>query len=288
MKPLLKWAGGKHKLAPRIARAFPWPCKGTYYEPFVGSASVFLHLRAEGLVERAVLADVNGRLIDMYRAVQQEPQAVVDALATMPEIQGPTWPEPYYQVREDFNAGGEGALQAARLLWINRTCFNGLYRVNQSGRFNVPVGKNHTMLPPRVERIFEVCRALRGVDLVHAPFSEVLPEAGPGDFVYCDPPYVPDRASQGFTSYARADFGLEDQHELAACAQAAGERGAVVVLSNHDLPIVRDELYTSDRGFEIVERFGVRRSIGRDVATRGHAQELLARIGRRVPARRRK
>jgi len=278
LKPLLKWAGGKHKVAVRIAGAFDGPCAGTYYEPFLGGASVYLHLRAQGLIERAVLADANGRLIGMYQALQRDVDGVIAALRSLPEFYGEPWPEAYYAVRDGFNEGGESALQAARLLWLNRACFNGLYRENRKGRFNVPVGRHASVSLHREEHLREVGGALRGVELLHASFEQLVDEAGPADFVYCDPPYVPASASAKFTDYARAGFDLDDQRRLAESARAAAERGAVVVLSNHDVPVVHEELYRASDGFTLVERFGVRRSIGCDAATRGNAKELLVRI----------
>jgi DNA adenine methylase len=286
MRPLVKWAGGKAKLADRIDAAFETRCTGTYFEPFCGGAAVFLYRRAKGNVGPAVLADANARLIGMYRAVQRDVEAVIDALAAMPELQGDAWPDTYYAVRAAFNADADGGPeQAARLLWLNRGCFNGLYRENRGGSFNVPVGRNKAMAPPRDDVVREVARLLEGVELLVAPFDVTLARAGAGDQVYCDPPYVPSLDGGGFTSYKSGGFDDAAQQALADAVVAAAARGATVVVSNHDTPAVRRELYPAARGFQVVEPLEVRRSISRHGPTRGPVAEVIARIGPGVAAR---
>ncbi|MCA9491504.1 MAG: Dam family site-specific DNA-(adenine-N6)-methyltransferase, partial [Myxococcales bacterium] len=135
MKPILKWAGGKSRLAPQIASAFASPCEGTYYEPFVGSAAVYLHLKAEGKIGRAVLSDANEKLVAVHRAVRDRVDDLLDALASLPTED---WRERYYEVREAYNVGPfAGPLHAARFIWLNRAGYNGLYRENRRGEFNV-------------------------------------------------------------------------------------------------------------------------------------------------------
>ncbi len=268
--PILKWAGGKSRLAPRVAEAFGRPCEGTYYEPFLGSASVFLHLRAHGLIERAVLSDVNEKLIKAYRALRDDADGVLRELEQLPRDD---WSERYREVRDDFNAGPHsGAAHAARLFWLNRACFNGLYRENKSGGFNVHVGSYKALRLPDPERFREVAELLQGVTLYATRFERALDQAGPGDHVYCDPPYV-----GTFAAYSAAGFSEADQHALARAARGAASRGARVVLSNADLPAVRNELYPTEQGFEVVASLQVRRSISR--GKRGKAAELLAAIG---------
>jgi DNA adenine methylase len=280
MLALLKWAGGKSKLAPVIDAAFRGPCEGTYFEPFCGGASVYLHRRRQGTIGRAVLSDANPRLIAFYRAIQSDVDGVLKALGRLPELQGQGWPDTYYEVRATFNDGGpDGPDQAARLLWLNRGGYNGLYRENRSGGFNVPVGRNRAMRLPPSARLTELSGLLQGATLVAASFEQVLAGAGAGDQVYCDPPYVPLGGDASFTAYHGGDFGSDAQRALVDAVRSAAGRGAVVVLSNHDLPSVRRELYARDQGFQIVHELAVARSIGRGAESRVRVGELVARIG---------
>lgn len=277
MKPLLKWAGGKHKLAPMISDAFPGPCRGVYYEPFIGSGAVFFHRKVAGEVERAVLSDANAKLIELHIAVRDEPEAVIACLQAMPDRQ---WEGHYYEMREAFNAGPhKGPLHAARFLWLNRAGFNGLYRENRAGGYNVPIGRYDVLSIPTPEHIRGVSALLAGVELLTAGFQDVLPRVRAGDQVYCDPPYVPLNATAAFTAYCKEPFGLHEQMELAHASMRAAFRGAQVVLSNHDLPLVRNELYPESSGFRHVARPQVARAISRDVTTRKSISEVIASIG---------
>jgi len=275
MKPIMKWAGGKARLAGQIRAALGAPCAGTYYEPFLGSAAVYLHLRAAGHAGAAVLSDGNPKLVSVHVAVRDDVEGVLRALDDLPLDD---WRERYYEVREAYNRGPfHGVHHAARFLWLNRAGFNGLYRENKSGKFNVPVGRYDALRMPAAERFREVSAALQGVEILCAPFEAVLERAGAGDQVYCDPPYVPLTKSACFTGYCSLPFGLEEQRALALAARKAAFKGARVVLSNHDLPVVRNELYPSATGFQHVARPRVARAISR--GARGRVTEVIAAIG---------
>jgi DNA adenine methylase len=277
MRPLLKWAGGKSRLAEQIAGVFGARCEGTYFEPFLGSASVFLYLKSHGLVDRAVLADINPKLIAVHLAVRDQVDDVLDAFGDLPSDD---WRERYYDIREAYNEGPwSGPEHAARFFWLNRAGFNGLYRENRRGLFNVPVGSYKRLSLPSRDRFHEVSEQLQDVELISASFEEVMRKAGPEDHVYCDPPYVPLSATASFTGYCSSPFGLHEQRGLAKCAQDAGERGARVVLSNHDLPIVREDLYATASGFEHAARPRVARAISRAAHKRHKVTEMLAVIG---------
>ena len=278
MKTLLKWAGNKQKLAGQIDEAFSGPCQGTYFEPFVGSAAVFLHRRERGTIGEAVLSDVNPRLIEMHRAVRDAPADVMEELARLP---GEGWREAYYDVRDAFNDSRQvGPAHAARFIWLNRAGFNGLYRENKSGRYNVPVGRYAKLRLPGEEVFLRISRLLEGTELVVADFNDILRRAGKGDQVYCDPPYVPlNQASAVFVSYSAGGFDLGAQQELANGSLRAAFRGAEVVLSNHDLPIVRQQLYPETSGFRVVARPMVARPISRKAASRKAVSEVIAAIG---------
>lgn len=275
MKPLLKWAGGKSKLADQIAQAFGGPCAGTWYEPFLGSGAVFLHMRAAGLVRDAVLSDANEKLVAVHVAVRDDVDGVLAALAALP---AEDWRERYYEVREAYNDGPfDGPEHAARFLWLNRAGYNGLYRENRKGEFNVPCGAYAALRLPDVEHFRAVSALLQGVVIRAAPFTEVLRLADEGDQVYCDPPYVPLTPTACFTGYCSLPFGLPEQKRLAYEARKAAYKGATVVLSNHDLPVVRNELYPPASGFRHVARPRVARAISR--GTRTAAPEVIAAIG---------
>jgi DNA adenine methylase len=277
MKPIMKWAGGKARLAGQIAEAFGGPCEGTYYEPFLGSAAVFLHLKAAGLVGRAVLGDANDKLIEVHRAVRDDVEGL---LRRLDELPGDDWRDRYYEVRDDYNNGPpKGTLHAARFVWLNRAGFNGLYRENKSGRFNVPVGRYSKLSIPSAEHFRAVSELLRGVELVSCTFDDLMAEAGDGDQIYCDPPYVPLSETACFTGYCKVPFGLAEQKQLALVARKAAFKGARVVLSNHDLPVVRNELYPSASGFQHVARPRVARAISRAARSRGRVAEVIAAIG---------
>jgi DNA adenine methylase len=275
MKPLLKWAGGKARLAEQIARAFGGSCGGTYFEPFVGSGAVYFHLRSRGLVGRAVLSDANPKLVEVHRAVRDDVEGVLRALDDLP---AEDWKLRYYEVRERYNDGPfRGPVHAARFLWLNRAGYNGLYRENSRGAFNVPIGRYSSVSLPGREHFMRVSELLRGAEVRAAQFADVIAQAGEGDHVYCDPPYVPLSATACFTGYTGQGFDHDDQVALAWSARRAAGAGAVVVLSNHDLPVVRDELYPPHHGFRHVAGPRVNRAISR--GPRAKVAEVIAAIG---------
>jgi DNA adenine methylase len=277
VKPLLKWAGGKARLAPQICAAFGKPCRGTYYEPFIGSGAVFLYRRAMGMVKDAVLSDANAKLVEVHRAVRDDVQGLLNRLDGMPQED---WRERYYEVREQYNEGPqEGVLPAARFIWLNRAGFNGLYRENKKGIYNVPVGQYTRLSIPKRAHFERVAELLRGVELVACGFEDIVGEAGEGDQVYCDPPYVPLSETANFTGYFKDAFGWDQQQLLRDVARRAAFGGAKVVLSNHDLPIVRQELYPAKLGFKYVARPRVARAISRKAASRKPVVEVIAAIG---------
>lgn len=277
MRPILKWAGGKARLAPAICDAFGASCEGTYFEPFCGSGAVFFHRRATGMVSKAVLADANPKLVALHCAVRDDVEGLLDAVQRLPKED---WRERYYEVRDAFNEQPwDGLDNAARFLWLNRAGFNGLYRENRKGDFNVPVGRYSKLSFPSPEHFRTISRLLQGVELVVADFRDILARAGEGDHVYCDPPYVPLSETASFTGYCKEPFGFDEQRALAASARKAAFKGARVVLSNHDLPVVRNELYPPHGGFDHVSRPRVARAISRKALGRVPAGEVIAAIG---------
>lgn len=286
IKPLLKWPGGKAKLAPLIDQAFDQPSKVAYHEPFVGSASVFLYRKAQGNIEGdGFLSDINARLINFHVQIRDNLHEVITALELL-QRQFP-WESMqrglnYRIIRADYNDPRQQGdpKAAARFLWLNRACFNGLYRENQKGEFNVAIGDYEVLNFPTVEHLEQVSAAYQGVIFKAQSFQESMQIARKGDQVYCDPPYIPLTSTAKFTSYDCSKFDMVKQQELAESAKAAASRGAHVVISNHDTPVSRHHLYPEHEGFEIVQSLDVQRSISCDGANRKSTKELLVQIGR--------
>ncbi len=270
--PFLKWVGGKGKLLPRLQSLAPKPY-ARYLEPFLGGGAFFFSLAPHD----AVLADVNDELIGCYIAIRDDVDAVVRALRRHHYESAH-----YYAIRELNPATLPLDERAARTIFLNRAGFNGLFRVNRSGRFNVPFGRytNPTICDePNLRACSQV---LRGVELKNADFECVAASASVGDFVYFDPPYVPVSQTANFTSYAAGRFTLADQARLARVFDDLVSRGVHALLSNSDTPLVR-ELYARH---EIVS-VQVTRSVNSDPAKRGPVGEVIVRgVPRRVRASR--
>jgi len=234
--PFLKWAGGKGRLAPLLASLAP-PRIGVYHEPFLGAGALFFHLTRTDRIERARLSDRNEDLITAYRVVRDDTDALLPRLSRLRAAHDQ---EAYYQARARYNHDElDDVERAAHLIYLNKTCFNGLYRVNRRGEFNVPVGRY------REPRIFDPAHlrsasaALERADLAVADFAAVGEVAVAGDFVYLDPPYDPLTTTASFTGYAPGGFGEQEQARLADLFRALDERGVCVLLSNHDTPLIR-------------------------------------------------
>jgi DNA adenine methylase len=261
--PVVKWAGGKRSLFKQLLALSPHRFK-RFYEPFLGGGGFFLSLAPA----QAVIGDANPDLIQLYRAIRDDPQVVMAALDELqPRVQDR---EHYYQVRAQDPAALSAAEQAARFIYLNKTCYNGLYRVNRQGRFNVPFGRYVT--PPQLygrQNFERVASLLRRAEIRCGDFEEILADAGAGDFAYLDPPYVPLTATARFTSYTSGSFGEGDQRRLAETIHALTDRGCRILLSNSDTPFVR-ELYAS-YDIQIVL---APRSINSDAAGRNRIPEL--------------
>ena len=270
--PFLKWAGGKRDLLEQYGPLFPAGPVRAYFEPFVGSGAVFFALRGRGFAAHYHLSDANEELINVYRVVQGD---LAGLIARLREHQRCHSEDYYYRVRDqDREPGwpdGVGPTErAARMIYLNRTCYNGLWRVNSAGRFNVPVGRYRR---PRIldePRLRAAARALEGVCLNCLPFAEAVAGAQAGDFVYFDPPYVPASHTANFTSYNPDGFGPAQQAALARTFRDLHKRGCRVMLSNSNTPLVR-ELY---RGFRLVE-VRARRRINSRSDGRGPVGELV-------------
>jgi DNA adenine methylase len=278
-KPVLKWAGGKRKLAPRIVAQLPERIH-TYFEPFLGSAAVFFHLAATDRFEHAVLADSNGALMDVYVALKKD----VDRLLRVLEQKRyrALGEEEYYSVRALDPAKLDCFERAARTIYLNKTGYNGLYRQNRSGQFNVPFGRYKKPTIYKEATLRAAAAALGKAKLVVADFEKVVANAGPGDAVYFDPPYVPVSRTAYFTSYAKEAFGEREHERLAEVFGELSKRRVQAVLSNSDTEWTR-QLYRSWK----MEHLVVPRPINSNASKRGGVGELLvANIRRRKAAAR--
>lgn len=265
-RPFLKWAGGKRSLLPEIMQHVPSRVR-CYYEPFVGGGAVFFHLVANHRFEHASINDTNGRLIRTYGALQDEEDVEV-VIRKLGRMRNNAATFERVRARKVDNLSAEDC--AAWLIYLNRTCYNGLYRVNAAGQFNAPYGgyPNPRICDP--ENLRACQRVLHRTHLHDVDFEQHVEGAGVGDFVYFDPPYMP-RAGKEFVGYQPGGFTREDHVRLRDCALQLKERGAKVLLSNSDTEEVRD-LYAA--GFEHRTVQG-RRTIGADQFRRGRVPDLL-------------
>ena len=294
LRPFLKWVGGKRQLLPELRRYYPAHV-GRYFEPFVGSGAVFFDLinRNQLNGHGAVLGDDNADLIGCYRRVGHSLDDVVAALEPLVEDHARRGRDCYLQVRDErFNPlraawRARGAHLddypvelAAMLIYLNRTGYNGLYRVNASGEFNVPPGRYDK--PRILDRalLTAASRALSSphVSLRHAAFDRVLEEAQPGDFAYFDPPYAPLTRTANFRGYTGRMFDDDDQKRLQGVVIALARRGVNVVLSNSVAPSVtalyEDNAEARDAGLG-TWRVPARRSVNSNAGRRGAVEEIV-------------
>jgi DNA adenine methylase len=276
-RPVIKWAGGKARLVPEIMRRMP-PRIGTYFEPFAGGLALFFAVRPA----RAVLSDTNVDLIEMYQVIEREPLAMHTALTFLADNHDE---ENYYEARRLWNEQRhtwEPHHRAAMFVYLNKACFNGLFRLNRRGAFNVPIGKYPKLSIPTPEHLLAVQRELRGRELhnhaiVAIDYRLACEGADSGDFVYFDPPYVPLSVTSNFTSYSERGFGETDQRQLAELASILVKRGVTVVASNSDTPLTR-EIW---QGWKL-EEIRASRSINAKGGKRGSVGELIISGGKYV------
>ncbi|HSK02469.1 MAG TPA: DNA adenine methylase [Kofleriaceae bacterium] len=263
--PIIKWVGGKTKLLPELLARMP-PQLGRYFEPFAGGAALFFRVAPR----RAVLADSNADLIGLYRTVRKDAGAVIRELERHRAAHDQVH---YYDTRARWNDPGASwsdVDRAAAFIYLNKTCFNGLWRVNRAGDFNVPIGRyaDPPICVPEALRAAQA--ALARASLRCDDYQKVAGDAERGDFLYFDPPYDPVTPTASFTSYTAGAFGPDDQRALADTARALVARGCRVMLSNSDTPFVRS-LY---RGFRI-DRVKCPRAINSNAARRGEVDEVI-------------
>jgi len=263
-RPFLKWAGGKGRLLSQYEPFLPQAID-TYYEPFLGGGAVFFHLA--GRAKQAVLGDINPELVNVYCCVRDQVETLIRHLRNHQRWHSPDY---YYQVRQQQTLP-LAVERAARLLYLNKTCYNGLYRENSQGHFNVPVGKYKNPAICDASLLRAASAALQIADIQTFSFETLLERSlAPRDFVYFDPPYHPISATSSFTGYSRYGFTSEDQERLAAVFRTLAAQGQRVMLSNSDCEFIR-ELY---QGFTLHPILAAR-AINSRAGRRGKIGELL-------------
>lgn len=277
-QPMLRWAGGKRQLLKTLLAALPENLdlgKQKYFEPFLGGGALFFELanylmRSEftkiKLGSRPfVLSDTNEELINFYTIVRNNPKLLIDQVKLLAASKTE---QDYYRVRSSKPRGK--VARASRLLYLNRLCFNGLFRVNSEGDFNVPYGRLKNPIVCNSQLILACSSWLKNAELLAEPFEVVTKRAMQGDLVYFDPPYIPLSTTSSFSSYAKENFSEFDQRRLAQTINDLTKRGVKVIVSNSDTPLSR-EIYRSLNLFSI----SANRSISAAGSSRGRVQELL-------------
>lgn len=280
-KPFLRWAGGKTQLLPELFKMLPSDHdKRCYFEPFLGGGALFFALRPT----HAVLADKNDSLCNCYLHVKRSLPNVIRELASLRDRHIQDAETSYYAARDRYNElltspdsafTTHGSETAALLIYLNKTGYNGLYRVNRAGQYNVPAGRHAKPTVLQADILATASGALQNATIMPVSFAIASQDIGDGDFVYCDPPYLP-AVRGGHTNFTQGGFDELSHEALASSVRGMVDRGAKVLVSNSDSPFVR-ELY---RGFKIRE-VRARRSINSNKAKRGKVKELIIAAGYR-------
>lgn len=248
--PFLKWAGGKRQLLSEIKKHIPDNIN-TYYEPFVGAGAVFLDLQPQ----TAVINDINSELINCYKVIRDNPEKLILELSKFVNSE-----EEFYKIRnwdKEKNYEKRSDIEkAARTIYLNKTCFNGLYRVNSKGYFNTPYGKYKNPSFIQEENIYNLSKYFKSakIQFLNKDFENVLKEAKKGDFVYLDPPYYPINKTSSFTSYSQNGFSEKEQIRLKSVLDVLNSKGVFFLLSNSCCDFIKN-LY---KNYEIIEIFAKR------------------------------
>lgn len=233
-KPFLKWAGGKKQLLNKLLVLAPKEFDN-YFEPFLGGGALFFKLAYLGKIKKAFLNDCNAELVSAYNVVKESPSELIRELGSgrYPHDQ-----ETFYKIRaEEYQ---NDIQRTARFIYLNKTAFNGLYRVNSKGKFNVPFGKHKNPTILDEENILAVHDALQKDEITCMDFEHAVERARKNDFVYFDPPYQPLSRTASFTGYTAQDFTEKDQQRLFNCFKKLDRAGCLVMLSNSYTPLIKD------------------------------------------------
>ena len=263
--PFLKWAGGKRQLIPQMKNYFP-KSFNKYIEPFVGGGAIFFYM----LPEKAILIDINEELINCFKVIKHKVEELIDLLKNHKNEK-----EYYYQIRNlDRNPEVykklSDAEKASRTIYLNRCCYNGLYRVNSKGQFNVPFGRYKNPNFCDEKNLEAVSSALKNVNVLRGSFEVCLDYAEKDDFIYFDPPYQPISQTSSFTSYTKENFGIESQRKLFSVFKSLDNRGCKLLLSNSYNNFILD-LFND---YQII-LLNAKRAINSNATKRGIIKEVL-------------
>lgn len=270
VRPFVKWAGGKRQLLPEILRNRP-KVFNNYFEPFVGGGAVFFKLQKP----HSVINDFNGELINAYRVIQNDVESLLQRLISHAELNSKEY---FYQIRQWDRNGildrADDIDRAARFIYLNKTCFNGLYRVNSKGQFNVPFGdyKNPSIVNKDVLVADSNFLRKSQVRISTGDYAESVKDAEQGDFIYFDPPYAPLDDSQNFVGYTKNGFGYQEQEKLRDLFVELDKRGCYLMLSNSSTTIIH-ELYKEYK--DTTKLIDASRAINSDATGRGKIKEVL-------------
>lgn len=287
-KPFLKWAGGKTQLISTIEKALPieiYNDKFTYIEPFVGGGSVlFWIIEKFPNLEKAIINDINSDLINTYQTIASNPKDLISILKEFEKEYHSFYSldskksEYYYSKRNLFNIRTSNKIdQAALFIFLNRTCFNGLYRVNRSNLFNVPIGSYKTPTICDEKNIFAVSQLLKRVEILNGDFESTLQHASNNTFFYFDPPYKPLDTTSSFNSYSKDEFNDNEQIRLSLFCEKLNNLGHKWMLSNSDLKGKNPENHFFDTIYKNynIARVKAKRIINANPSKRGELNELL-------------
>ncbi len=272
-KPFVKWVGGKRQLARqfRDMNLYPPdefnPSIAAYHEPFVGGGAMFFDL----LPKVAVLSDLNSELITTYKVIKKDVDNLIIKLKNYQDKHDKDF---YLKIRAQKVKTLSDLSVAARFIYLNRTCFNGLYRVNKSGQFNVPFGKYKNPLICNEENLKKASKSLNGVKIFNEDYKQVLKRAKQGDFIYFDPPYYPVNRTSSFTSYTAKSFLEKEQEELRDTFLKLHKRGCYVMLSNSDTPFINKLYSVLDKKIKINKVYASR-AVNSKASGRGKIKEIV-------------
>jgi len=277
VRPFIKWAGGKRALLPELLRLMPKEFNN-YFEPFIGGGALFFELTRLGVLrgKKAYLFDANAELINTYKTVKKQPKKLLKQLR---EFQVQHSEEFYYTTRAMDREEGFKSLpneiRAARFIYLNKTCFNGLWRVNSKGYHNVPIGRYKNPIIYEEELIVAASVALQNAEIQNVDFAKVLDYAKESDFVYFDPPYYPLNPTSSFTAYHENVFLDEEQKRLFGVFEELNDKGVSAMHSNSDTEFIKELYMGYDIKFVEVNRFINSKSSGR-----GKIKEVIIKNGR--------
>lgn len=293
-KPVLKWAGGKRKLLPQLEQKFPMQLTNNainnYIEPFIGGGAVFFDITAKYKIDNALLCDINPELVILYNVIKNDADDLISELFVVSDeylaLNEEGRKEKYYIFRDEYNAFDKQinankynqsfVRRAALTVFLNRTCFNGLYRVNKKGRFNVPFGRYKNPKILDAENILAASSSLQVADIIQSDFSSVIDNVTANTFIYYDPPYRPVSTTSSFTSYASDDFDDEEQRRLKSVFDKAHSKGALQMLSNSDPTNYVEDCFFDDLYKDYnIGRVSASRRINSNSDGRGEIREIL-------------